>query len=182
MCKIFSNKNLIIKIATILVIVILFNFINPSISFGEVSGGIGGVLFEPIKDLVLAMGDGIINIMQTIIYGTNTSLLKLEHSTSNVPTILGAIGGAIAGGIAIIVGVAGAPFTGGLSLASVAAGISIIGTTVVAAGATYFVVSYIAEQALPQDFYLPMYAISPYEIFSNKVAMLDVNFFSTKRI
>ena len=177
MGKIFSNKNLIIKIATILVIVILFNFINPSISFGEVSGGIGGVLFEPIKDLVLAMGDGIINIMQTIIYGTNTSLLKLEHSTSNVPTILGAIGGAIAGGIAIIVGVAGAPFTGGLSLASVAAGISIIGTTVVAAGATYFVVSYIAEQALPQDFYLPMYAISPYEIFSNKVAMLDVNFF-----
>ena len=177
MCKIFSNKNLIIKIATILVIVILFNFINPSISFGGVSGGIGGVLFEPIKDLVLAMGDGIINIMQTIIYGTNTSLLKLEHSTSNVSTILGAIGGAIAGGIAIIVGVAGAPFTGGLSLASVAAGISIIGTTVVAAGATYFVVSYIAEQALPQDFYLPMYAISPYEIFSNKVAMLDVNFF-----
>ena len=34
MGKIFSNKNLIIKIATILVIVILFNFINPGISFG----------------------------------------------------------------------------------------------------------------------------------------------------
>lgn len=177
MGKIFSNKNLIIKIATILVIVILFNFINPSISFGEVSGGIGGVLFEPIKDLILAIGDGIVNIMQNVIYGTDVSLLKLEHSTSNVPTILGAIGGAIAGGIAIVVGVAGAPFTGGLSLSAVAAGISIIGTTVVAAGATYFVVSYIAEQVLPQDFYLPMYAISPYEIFANKVAMLDVNFF-----
>ena len=66
MGKIFSNKNLIIKIATILVIVILFNFINPGISFGAVSGGIGGVLFEPIKDLVLAIGDGIVNIMQML--------------------------------------------------------------------------------------------------------------------
>lgn len=177
MGKIFSNKNLIIKIATILVIVILFNFINPSISFGEVTGGIGGVLFEPIKDLILAMGDGIVNIMQNVIFGTDVSLLKLEHSSSNIPVILGAIGGAIAGTISIIVGVAGAPFTGGLSLSAVAAGISIIGTTVVAVGATYFVISYIAEQALPQDFYLPMYAISPYEIFANKVAMLDVNFF-----
>ena len=91
MGKIFSNKNLIIKIATILVIVILFNFINPSISFGGVSGGIGGVLFEPIKDFVLAMGDGIVNIMQNVIFGTDVSLLKLEHNTSNVPTILGAI-------------------------------------------------------------------------------------------
>lgn len=181
MGKIFSNKNLIIRIATILVIVILFNFVNPSISFGAVSGGIGGVLFEPIKDLVLAIGDGIVNIMQNVIFGTDVSLLKLEHSSSNVPVVLGAIGGAIAGTIAIIVGVAGAPFTGGLSLSAVAAGISIIGTTVVAAGATYFVVSYIAEQALPQDFYLPMYAISPYEIFSNKVAMLDVNFFQPNK-
>lgn len=109
MGKIFSNKNLIIKIATILVIVILFNFINPGISFGAVSGGIGGVLFEPIKDLVLAIGDGIVNIMQNVIFGTDVSLLKLEHSTSNVPVILGAIGGAIAGTISIIVGVAGAP-------------------------------------------------------------------------
>lgn len=181
MGKIFSNKNLIIKIATILVIVILFNFINPGISFGAVSGGIGGVLFEPIKDLVLAIGDGIVNIMQNVIFGTDVSLLKLEHSTSNVPVILGAIGGAIAGTISIIVGVAGAPFTGGLSLGAVAAGLSIFGTTVVAAGATAFVVSYVAEQALPQDFYLPMYAISPYEIFANKVAMLDVNFFQPNK-
>lgn len=102
MGKIFSNKNLIIKIATILVIVILFNFINPGISFGAVSGGIGGVLFEPIKDLVLAIGDGIVNIMQNVIFGTDVSLLKLEHSTSNVPVILGAIGGAIAGTILLL--------------------------------------------------------------------------------
>lgn len=176
MGKIFSNKNLIVKIATILVIVILFNFINPGISFGA-GGGIGGVLFEPIKDLVLAIGDGIVNIMQNVIFGTDVSLLKLEHSTSNVPVILGAIGGAIAGTISIIVGVAGAPFTGGLSLGAVAAGIKIIGTTIVVVGATYLAVSYISEKSLPQDFYLPMYAISPAEIFANKIAMLDVNFF-----
>ena len=177
MGKIFSNKNVIIKIATILVIVILFNFINPGISFGAVSGGIGGVLFEPIKDLILAIGDGLINIMQNVIYGTDVSLLKLEHNTSNLPVIFGAIGGVIAGTISIVAGVTGGIFTGGLSIGAVVAGIKMIGTSLVWAGGTYLAVSYFSENALPQNFYLPMYAISPYEIFANKVAMLDVNFF-----
>lgn len=177
MGKIFSNKNVIIKIATILVIVILFNFINPGISFGAVSGGIGGVLFEPIKDLILAIGDGLINIMQNVIYGTDVSLLKLEHNTSNLPVIFGAIGGVIAGTISIVAGVAGGIFTGGLSIGAVVAGIKLIGTSLVVAGGTALAISYCSEKALPQNFYLPMYAISPYEIFANKVAMLDVNFF-----
>ena len=55
MGKIFSNKNLIIKIATILVIVILFNFINPGISFGAVSGGIGGVLLATVLLILCKM-------------------------------------------------------------------------------------------------------------------------------
>ena len=97
-----------------------------------------------------------------------------------MPVIFGAIGGVIAGTISIVAGVTGGIFTGGLSIGAVVAGIKMIGTSLVWAGGTYLAVSYFSENALPQNFYLPMYAISPYEIFANKVAMLDVNFFSTK--
>ena len=85
--KFLTEKTIIHKIIIAVVFVILFNFTMPTIS----SASVGGILFEPIKDLVLAMGDGIVNIMQNVIFGTDVSLLKLEHNTSNVPTILGAI-------------------------------------------------------------------------------------------
>ncbi len=65
--KIFTKKNIIIKIALILVIVILFNFIAPRIVFAD-DDGIGGKLFEPIKDLLLTIGDALMGVMQNVIF------------------------------------------------------------------------------------------------------------------
>ena len=175
--NIFTNKNLILKIVIALVIVILFNFSAPTMSQAVT---IGGVLFEPIKDLVLTIADGAVWLIQKIVFDTDVSLMKLEYDKSWFSAAAGAIAGFIAGAVAIVVGVVAAPFSGGLSLAAVAAGIKIIGTTIIAVGVTYFAVSYIVAQALPPTFYIPMYAISPAEIFSNKIPMLDVNFFNPR--
>ena len=57
-----------------------------------------------------------------------------------------------------------------------------VGAALIAGGATLvagkYVASVIENTWLPETFYLPIYAISPEEIFKNKIALLDVNFFN----
>ena len=45
---------------------------------------------------------------------------------------------------------------------------------------TYPVVSTILADQLGDTFYLPLYEVSPYEIFADKVALFDVDFFNPK--
>ena len=92
----------------------------------------------------------------------------------------GAIAAIIAGGIAVVAGIATAPFSGGMSLAAVVAGVKLIGTTVIVAGGAAFAANYIAKQNIPNDFYLPLYQISPEEIFAGQILLFDVNFFNPK--
>lgn len=73
--ELLTNKNFTQKIIIALVFVILFNFVSPQISFGS----IGGVLFEPIKDLTLTIADGVVYIIQKIIFGMDASLIKLKY-------------------------------------------------------------------------------------------------------
>lgn len=168
--KILTNKSLTQKIIIALVFVILFNFVSPQISFGAT---IGGVLFEPIKDLTLTIADGAVWILQKIIFGLDTSILKLHYDKSWTATAAG-IGAGILAGIGIVVGLVAAPFTGGLSLGIVALGVA-------GGAAAGYGVSKLVSSMIPQTFYLPLYAISPAEIFSNRIAMLDVNFFNPNK-
>ena len=184
--EIVTNKNLTLKIVILLVFVILFNFCAPTVSRAE-DGDVGGMLFEPVKDLLLTIGDSIINIVQSLIFGTETSLLKLEHKNDWLGDIgQGVLTGlAVVGSIAtVVVGVVGAIPTGGMSLAAAGAIAStIIGgvaSTVVIGGATYVISGWAIGEMLPPTFYLPMYAISPEQIFSNEIPLLDVNFFNPK--
>ena len=167
--ELLTNKKFVQKMIIALVFVILFNFVSPQISFGA-ADDFAGPLFEPIKALTLFIGDSAVNIMQSIIFGTDLSLLKLEHSTSIISTILSAGGGILAGAAVIAAWVA-VPFTAGLSIGVLAAA---VGTGIVAGHK----VGKITSKMIPQTFYLPLYNISPEEIFSNKIALLDVNFFN----
>ena len=101
----------------------------------------------------------------------------------------------IVGGVALIVGtIAEDVATLGAGIAddvpSIAAGISMIAGSVPAVltgaaivtvefstGVVGKVTSAISSNMLPGTFYLPLYAIGPEQIFSNKIALLDVNFF-----
>ena len=58
-----------------------------------------------------------------------------------------------------------------------AIGSGIVGTAI-AGGVTYAVSGWAISELLPDTFYLPAYMISPSEIFSNKIPLLDVNFFN----
>lgn len=169
--KFYTEKTITNKIIIALVIVTLLNFICPNIS----SASIGGILFSPIKDLLLVIADGVMSIVQAMIYGTNLSVsfLTIKHKDAWKPTAAGIISG-----IVTAVGlVAAVVATGGLAL-------GIIGT-IIGIAATSFVVGYVVTQvnanAIPPTFKLPIFLLTPEAMFANEVPLLDVNFFSETR-
>lgn len=65
--KIFTKKGTIQKIIIAVLIVILCNFIFPTYS----RAGIGGILFDPIFDLIVGIGDSVISVLQACLYDGN---------------------------------------------------------------------------------------------------------------
>lgn len=169
--KFYTEKTITNKIIIALVIVTLLNFICPNIS----SASIGGILFEPIKDILLVIADGVMSIIQAMIYGTNLSVsfLTIKHKDEWQSAAAGILAG-IATAVALVAAVVAAPFTGGLSL-----GI-IIGIAATSAFAGY-VVTQVTANAIPPTFKLPIFLLTPEAIFANEVPLLDVNFFSETR-
>lgn len=169
--KFYTEKTITNKIIIALVIVTLLNFICPNIS----SASIGGILFEPIKDLLLVIADGVMSIIQAMIYGTNLSVsfLTIKHKDEWKSTASGILYG-IATALTLIAAVVAAPFTGGLSL-----GI-IIGIAATSIGVGY-VVTQVTADAIPPTFKLPIFLLTPEAMFANEVPLLDVNFFSETR-
>ena len=169
--KFYTEKTITNKIIIALVIVTLLNFICPNIS----SASIGGILFEPIKDILLVIADGVMSIIQAMIYGTNLSVsfLTIKHKDEWQSAAAGILAG-IATAVALVAAVVAAPFTGGLSL-----GI-IIGIAATSAFAGY-VVTQVTANAIPPTFKLPIFLLTPEAMFANEVPLLDVNFFSETR-
>ncbi len=56
-----------------------------------------------------------------------------------------------------------------------------IAAALITLGVTGYAASVIKDTWLPETFYLPLYVISPEEIFQNKIALLDVNFFNPNK-
>ena len=169
--KFYTEKTITNKIIIALVIVTLLNFICPNIS----SASIGGILFEPIKDLLLVIADGVMSIVQAMIYGTNLSVsfLTIKHKDEWQSTASGILYG-IATALTLIAAVVAAPFTGGLSLGA------IIGIAATSIGVGY-VVTQVTANAIPPTFKLPIFLLTPEAMFTNEVPLLDVNFFSETR-
>ena len=166
--EIFKKKSLILKIVIALVVVILFNFSAPTISQAGVAEVIGGTLAEPVLDLALALGDGIMYIVQSLLFGMDESLLKVAVPGAGIiETVVSIVGGILGIGAVIAVTIV----TGGAALAAII-------PSVVVGGMGAYVGHEIAVAALPDSFYLPIYAISPEAIFQNRIGLLDVNFFS----
>ena len=177
-----TKKSIALKIAIVLVIVIIFNFSAPTISQAGVAEVIGGTLLSPIIDLLLAIGDAAVNLIQTILFRIPTdpdnpdgatvaaidnSLIKVAVHEAGFWETVGMVAGAIVGVAAVV---AITIVTGGTALAAIVPGL-------VAAGVGAYAGHEIAVAMLPDTFYLPVYAISPEEIFQNKIGLLDVNFF-----
>lgn len=166
----FKKKSLVLKIVIAIVVVILFNFSAPTMSRAEnVAEVVGGTLAEPVADLLLAIGDGVVYVVQNVLFGMDVSLLKMAVPTAGIWETVGTIGGAILGALSTALIVVA---TGGTAIPA------LIIPAIVGGGIGAYAGHGVAVELLPDSFYLPIYAISPEEIFQNNIGLLDVNFFN----
>lgn len=78
--KFLTEKTIIHKIIIAVVFVMLFNFVMPNISLAtEAAATAGGILFEPIKDLLLIIADSIMNLLQSFMFGMDSSFITIAY-------------------------------------------------------------------------------------------------------
>lgn len=170
--RLITNKNIKRKILIAILIIIVASFIFPV----KAQASIGGKLLEPVIDLVVALGDGTYNIVHRVILDQEETLIRVEFDDgfwATVAKIFVAIGAAILAAV-VIIGTAG--------IAAAVAGITItvsVGTMVfctVGAGVAALIV--FDSAYFPDDMVLPVYNVSPEEIFSNEIGIFSVDFFN----
>lgn len=182
--KIFENEKLFKKIIMIFLIIIVFSFFMPK-GVEAKDSSLGGKLLKPFVDLVLSVNDGIYDVVHQVILHQDRTLLPISLTSTfweKISTVLVFIGIAVAAAVAIVAtaGAAAALATAiaGISLSAVSAGTVIFVS--VAAG-TIGAALYNANEFPDDKLDLPLYSISPEEIFSNKLVIFDVDFFNPEK-
>lgn len=189
--KILENKGIIFKlIVSLCVFLALINFLGSIDVYAaeeSQSASTGGKLLQPILDLIMSFGDGLINLVQYAIMGTPATNI-IDISTAVWQVVAGVL--ALVAGILVIV--AAAILAPGIvaAVGPIVAGIvkaGIITATVVGAlvaGSATYMAAYSFGKAtfLPDYTTIPTIAISPESIFSGDLMIFDVNFFNPKEI
>lgn len=78
--RIFTNKNVVQKILIVMLVVLLTQLIIP-ISIVSAADTIGGKLFEPIRALVLVLGDSASSLLNYVVEGQSKTLLTVQVHT-----------------------------------------------------------------------------------------------------
>lgn len=180
--KIFENKKLFKKIIMVLIAIIIIGFCIPQ---GVQAKGddIGGKLLSPICDLVVFLGDGIMNLIHTAIYHQNDTTITVDLTSDwyKIALVVGAFIVAavvVAAALVFLPGaLAAAALKIGITLSAVSAGTVLLASVAGGGIAAAYVFN---SKILPNYFELPVYQISPEQIFSNKVLLFDVDFFNPK--
>ena len=178
--KYITNKSIWNKIVIILVFIILFEFTFTS----PVQATEATVLLSPIVNLFVSLGDGVMNLTQNILLQQigdgGESLIKIQDNGGGIISkIIVALVFIVGTAVAVI----GAIPSGGTSLALVAfAGKAIFAIAVsgYAYASTYSILENFVEGTIGTTYYLPMYEVTPYEIFADKVLLFDADFFDPK--
>ena len=171
--KIFQNKKIFQKIIIIFLIIMLFSLGVPKASSAVVKE-IGGELLNPVMSFFVTLGDSAMTLLQKVVYSMDDSLINIDTSSSLIAKILVIVTAIILVAVSIISVVA----SGGATLAIVAGIAKIVITAGVVTTITFPITTGIVEGMLPDSVYLPLFEITPQEIFSNKVPLLDVDFFN----
>ena len=175
--KIFANKSIWKKIVIIFLLITSISFATPQ----PVHATVGGELMKPICDLLVGLGDGVIKVIHIGILGQDNTLLRVYEMGmgSFVSLALKAIAIAVLT-ISVIAAwtVIGPVLAGGISAVLASGGVATIvaGASTVVKGAIIAGVLYFASGAFSNQIVLPLYTISPEEIFRNKIPVFDVNF------
>ena len=175
--KVFENRTILKKIIIVLLCILLLSFLIPkSVKAGD-DDGIGGKLLNPIMSLFVGLGDGAMSLLEKVVLQKDVSLINIDTSASFWSKVI-----VVVTSLAVMaIAVASVIATGGASAITIALGVAktviTVGTVAVV---TFPVTTTIVEGMLPDSFYLPLYSITPEEIFSNDVLLLDVDFFNPK--
>ncbi len=153
----------------------------------------GGKLLQPVVDLLLTLGDGIMDGIQRAVIGIDGHISLDIAGKGLLATILGVLAGilvivaisVVTGGIgAFVAGLGGA--VGTLLTAVGSTGIvSMVITAATVAGAVLAGVTVadgVKGAFLPDITVLPTYSVSPEEIFEGKLLLFDINFFKPKEV
>ncbi len=130
---------------------------------------LAGKLLIPVLDLITTLGEGVEFILQKFILGVPYSVLNINMDDSN--GFFSKLG-AIVGATGATAGIIAAPFTGGLTLL-------LVGATVggyLGSKAPTAIKEFITQEKLPDDFWLPVYFVSPQEIFAGQIPAFGINF------
>ena len=198
--KFFMNKSIWSKIAILLIIVLLFQFVvtKPTLAKAEVGDtriDFGGKLLSPVMSLVVSLADAMMDMMHSSIMGTNESLLPVDVDSKwwEILSKVLVIGAIVAAAIFVTIATFGAAATVGAVIGAIGTALwTALGAGVASIGA-YFVldnafdqlkikgkasaVSYTDDIELPRTLYLPAYTLSPEEIFEGKILLFNVDFF-----
>lgn len=171
--KIFENKSIFKKVLIVLICILILSFCIPKTVQAD-AGEIGGKLLNPVMSLFVSLGDGAMALLQKVVFHADASLINVDSSASFWSKVI-----VVVTAIAIAaVAIAAVVITGGGAVA-IALGVAKVVITVGAVATITFPISTsIVEGMLPDSFYLPLYTITPQEIFSNKIPLLDVDFFN----
>ena len=152
--KVFTDKNIIKKIALILVLITIFIFAIPGVVRANAVETIGGKLLSPIMSLFVSLGDATMSIIQKVVYDMDDALINLNTSKSIWAKIIviGVAILAVVGTIAITILTAGAAAGVMAAVVAVAKGVVSVITIIGVAVITYPVTTSLVEGMLPRRF------------------------------
>jgi len=195
--KIFTNTKFLKKIAIFLIIITLCSFVMPVNNVNaaraaeDKEGKKGGKMLQPIVDLLMYIGDAILNILQNNFLSIDDILIPANSPEYNKGWNWLAFAGIVIGVIVVVVGICVlAPvFAGGTFAAAIAGGATklIAGATVVkvfavgavaVGGGTFLGITSTVKlhDDLKGAFDIPIIQYTPYTIFSGQIPTLDINF------
>lgn len=175
--RIFANKSIWKKIVIIFLLIISISFVAPK----PAQASVGGELMKPVCDLLVGLGDGVVKIIHIGILGQDNTLLRIYEGGmgSLISTVLKVAAIAVCF-IAIVVAasIIGPIIAGASGISAIlASGGTIMFTVAKTAGVTVLAgVLFFASDVFANQVVLPLYTISPEEIFRNKIPIFDVNF------
>ena len=188
--RIFTSKNIIIKVALVLVIILLIEFTINCKPVRAVTGeGIGGLLLAPVMKLIVSLADGIMDILQINLLGMNGSFTSIPLDDTAWSWIKKIAFAALGLGLIVLgLSVALIPIMMGATMAivtfttSVGAVVASLGAETLATTAIVykFTGKTLGEAAFGNTFTLASIAITPESILANEIPLFNVNFFSTR--
>ena len=171
--KFFTNRRLWQKMLIVILGIIMISFVCARPVHADWITDIAGNLFDPIMNFIVGLGDTIIGFLQNNVLGLGDAFVTVDRGAGFWSTVL-----AWAAAIVVIAGVIIlSVVTAGAAGVTAALVFHAIMSAIKWGAVVGIVVKTVSSSMLPGSIVvLPQIKISPQEIFTNQIAMLDINF------